>query len=334
MPPTPPPSPCAPDDILDAYAINHPEWRRPRKRLTQRAQVVLPELSQDLWVLIVGAETHTSFRARLLSKWFCRLVDESNLVDLESPTGTCTQKQLCERLLLKPAEAQRLPFDCRQLSRYAEAYIFDLATCVPLAFDIFGADEILKRKHARFLRIQKSDSLPERKKKALESRLAKLSVWWEAHSNDLHWSKPSEWKEWMHTYNISNSTTIDVFFKESVSAPSFGFVTNYIQNQSTRVKALLVKLEANGLHLRDDSRICKAYLQAAPICGFETPTEIAHEMAFMRWLHEHTDYEMKVECMVQELRAQNDSRYYCGIYSDARHLAKREFDAPKTWPWM
>ena len=290
------------------------------------------DLPIDLWTLIVGCDVYASLRARVLSKWHRDLVDENEFVDIKPLDGTCVQKELCARLSLKPDEARRLPYTSVAFGRYGEMHIFDLAVCVPLAFDLIGVDTILKRQHAKAIRLEKSASLPSRRRKGLESRTDKLDCWW---SSDLHWSSRFEWKEWMSRHGLDIPAPVAGYLRESVSAPSFSSVVATLNRMSTRTANLVQELALYELQLRSDSRLCKAYILGLGLpTEFNTPSKIAHQMAFMHWLHTCTDYEHQVEVEVEALCEDNDGRYYSGIYRDAQDGVKCRFTPPDQWPWM
>lgn len=94
-------------------------------------------------------------------------------------------------------------------------------------------------------------------------------------------------------------------------------------------------LDALGLARGADSRLCEAYEAGAPIAGFATPVAIADEMAYMRWLHECTDYEAQLRLRVDDLR-NAAGRFYHDIKNEAcdevrsRYVSRR----PATWPWQ
>jgi hypothetical protein len=56
-------------------------------------------------------------------------------------------------------------------------------------------------------------------------------------------------------------------------------------------------------------------------------------MAFMNYLHEYTDYREKVEDEVEAL-ADEYGGYYQGIWREASHYVKEEYERPDSWPWL
>lgn len=106
-----------------------------------------------------------------------------------------------------------------------------------------------------------------------------------------------------------------------------------------RQHTLCAALAALKLELRSDSRLCEQY-----ILGDNTlaPGVIANEMAIMKWLYQHTNYNRRVQ---QEAEAEfaryemfRDERPSAHeIYADARAHVKALYlkrNKPTTWPWL
>ena len=91
-------------------------------------------------------------------------------------------------------------------------------------------------------------------------------------------------------------------------------------------------LMAKKLQLRDDSVICKKYIDGH---GDRDINEIVHEMALMHWLHNYTTYKTDLSRMVDHLVARHGvfkgvwrkAATHIKIYHTACHM-------PESWPWL
>lgn len=107
-----------------------------------------------------------------------------------------------------------------------------------------------------------------------------------------------------------------------------------LAGQKLQRRIELVTALANvGLVLRGDSELCSTYINGTSP-GKEFGVEmIVNEMAFMRYLHEYTDYPTRVE---QEATFLSDwyGGYYPGIWKEAAAIAKTAYTPPPSWPWL
>ena len=120
-----------------------------------------------------------------------------------------------------------------------------------------------------------------------------------------------------------------------------------IQDRRCRKNMLHDALAKVGCTFRNDSKLCHRYLHKHIYPTFNmNADEIAHKMAYMKWLHEHVNiaYKKKIEETVHDIALQNndDDEYeqndgfYSGIYLDVAKKVQQlpEFQTPSKWPWL
>ena len=91
-------------------------------------------------------------------------------------------------------------------------------------------------------------------------------------------------------------------------------------------------LLAQKLELRDDSVICKKYIDGN---GDKNVDEIVHEMALMHWLHNYTSYKSDLPRMVDHLVTRHG--VFKGVWRKAATQIKTCHTVchmPKSWPWL
>jgi hypothetical protein len=98
-----------------------------------------------------------------------------------------------------------------------------------------------------------------------------------------------------------------------------------------REDLLIDALEELGLSLRGDSSLCDAFIDGGLAMSAD---EVAEEMAFMKYLHDFTDYRKRVETEVESLKKENDGYYPTGVWRMASDAIKSHFVKPETWPWL
>lgn len=290
----------------------------------------LVDLPEDPWRLILSMDTSVAVCARRLSKTFCAIASQVG-IEIKKPTGTCTQKQFCERLALTPAEAKTFPFVIKGVTRYCDVHVFDLAVCVPLVFDRLGAETIAKRLDKRDARRGKAVDLPTRRKDAAAARRAKLDAWMATDATMP--SSTTAWTAGLRQRHIKPPAIVEKFLTESLTAPALKAVKQAIADHALRAQQLDAALATYALTRRDDSRLCEAFDAGEPIGGFDTAAKVAREMAFMHWLHNYTDYDATFEQELERVR-EEAGRFFPGIHAVARDYAKSEFTPPTAWPWL
>jgi len=286
-------------------------------------------LPAEIWARVFAGDAVAANRARSLSTEMRAMADQEAVV-VACQSKTATQKQICDLLALKPAEAQELPFRVQSATRFANVHIFDLLTCVPLACDLFGTAELRARAEKKRLLTEKRASAGERAVEAAAKRRSKLDAWL---AQQCVAASTAEWLGSIKASGTAAPALALKFVAETVTAPSFKSVTAEVSAFALRCKQLTTALQGLGLTRRKDSRLCAAFEAGEPIPGFTSVARIAREMAFMRWLHESTDYEERVEERVEELRDEA-GHFYPGINNDARDEVKAEMDPPEVWPWL
>lgn len=102
-----------------------------------------------------------------------------------------------------------------------------------------------------------------------------------------------------------------------------------LDQETARKEQIIDELAKWGCKLRDDSHLCSEFIHR----GIGDPVLIAQEMAYMRYLHNHTRYPAEVKRLVREF-AQDAEGFYAGIRSEASEAAKELFPPPEHWPWL
>jgi hypothetical protein len=96
------------------------------------------------------------------------------------------------------------------------------------------------------------------------------------------------------------------------------------QERCNQISNALAKV---GCTLRQDSHICREFIENGRGCI----NEIADKMAFLRWLHEYTDYKNKLEF---EIQTQDDKYgFYPGISLVCAQEVQGLYHPPSQWPW-
>lgn len=103
------------------------------------------------------------------------------------------------------------------------------------------------------------------------------------------------------------------------------------QLRENRRQTLQDALENVGVEWRDDSELCEMYISSNKTC-LEL-NQVVEEMAFMKYLHNYTDYKCRLEKEVEYLCSM-EGYYYQGIWRDASDSVKCKYKAPHTWPWL
>lgn len=107
------------------------------------------------------------------------------------------------------------------------------------------------------------------------------------------------------------------------------FPMNYVK-KSMRLQEITDALKILRLEPRTDSELCRDYIEGVSYQPIET---IVETMAFMRYLHEYTDYKSKLEECVMYLR-NTYGCFYTGIWRDASEFCQKQYDIPDKWPWL
>jgi hypothetical protein len=100
--------------------------------------------------------------------------------------------------------------------------------------------------------------------------------------------------------------------------------------QEVRRNELVNALEMLGLVLRSDSELCDKYIKGSRDAW--SLNALVDEMAFMKYLHEYTDYETRLEKEVKHIADYNG--YYNGIWREAAEYTKQRYTRPTVWPWI
>lgn len=100
--------------------------------------------------------------------------------------------------------------------------------------------------------------------------------------------------------------------------------------QEARKKELVGALDKVGLELRYDSELCERYIKGSSSAW--SLDAVVKEMAFMKYLHEYTDYSTRLEEEVEQI-AKYDG-YYSGIWREAADYTKQRYTRPDVWPWL
>lgn len=109
---------------------------------------------------------------------------------------------------------------------------------------------------------------------------------------------------------------------------------NKLKRETLRRGVLEAALDKVGVQLRDDSELCKSYIEGSKLAkNWIQLNDIVNEMAFMKYLHEYTDYNTKLEQEVYELKMEY-GYYYQGIWRDASEFVKLQYTVPDKWPWV
>lgn len=98
--------------------------------------------------------------------------------------------------------------------------------------------------------------------------------------------------------------------------------------KNERESRLKHELQRLGCTLRPDSHICSLFIQN----GNGDPRLIAEHMAYMRWLHEYTDYSVRLDEEVQAFGEENG--FYHGIAFHVGQMLQEEYNVPPHWPWL
>jgi hypothetical protein len=103
------------------------------------------------------------------------------------------------------------------------------------------------------------------------------------------------------------------------------------EKMDKREDLLIDALEELGLSLRGDSSLCEAFINGGLSMS---ANEVAEEMAFMKYLHEFTDYRKRVKAEVESLMEENEGYYPMGVWRMASDAIKSHFVKPEAWPWL
>jgi hypothetical protein len=103
------------------------------------------------------------------------------------------------------------------------------------------------------------------------------------------------------------------------------------ENRNQREDLLIDALEELGLSLRGDSSLCEEFIDGGLSMS---ANEVAEEMAFMKYLHDFTDYRKRVKAEVESLKEENEGYYPTGVWRMASDAIKSQFVKPETWPWL
>lgn len=102
-----------------------------------------------------------------------------------------------------------------------------------------------------------------------------------------------------------------------------------------RKNSLIRALEKKGLVLRNDSRLCEAYIQGKKRLQNMSLTLnfIVHQMCIMKYLYEYTPYQTLVEQEVKNI-AEEYEYYPHGVYMMAQERIKAQIPIPGVFPWL
>lgn len=330
----------------------------------------VPSLPDEVWTTnIFSSDLLTAYRGRALSKTL-RLDLEENVIRprfgfvLNCGSPVVNQGRVQELFCLSVDEARRLPHTQHRLGRYAIEHRFRVFKVHRLLQERLGPVELRRRITTRETRKRKraegEEDLPQRKRKAAETRLASLSgairaaklgdsleVWataLAARADDDAVADPLT-NYYLKSYLADDVLKPPVTLKaviEEVKAMEARYSTERIADRAQiaslkqkRCDDLRAALSALKLQRRSDSALCDAYERGRPIGGFNTPEMVAAQMAWMHWLHNYTIYTHRLRDCVEELR-DDAGHYYDGINADARDEVQHrsEFQPPPQWPWM
>lgn len=100
--------------------------------------------------------------------------------------------------------------------------------------------------------------------------------------------------------------------------------------RSARLEELQNALSVIGITVRYDSELCQDYIEGRTTVELG---DLVEKLAFMKYLHEYTDYKEQLETEVQHLRLQFGC-FYPGIWKEAGEFVKLQYVIPDVWPWL
>lgn len=107
--------------------------------------------------------------------------------------------------------------------------------------------------------------------------------------------------------------------------------------KDSREKELTQALAKIGLVIRDDSYLCKQYIEGKVNSNFPSLDSVVTRMAQMHYLYEYCNFEKYKRLAYEDIRQQGFLGYiYPGEISDtAESMALKKYGKyPETWPWL
>lgn len=101
-------------------------------------------------------------------------------------------------------------------------------------------------------------------------------------------------------------------------------------NKELRKSELIKALKEKKLKLRNDSYLCEQYIEGKLKNKLNF---VVREMCFMKYLHDYTDFQERVDDYVEE--ANEEYGYYPrGIWMEAHEYIKSKYTLPDVLPWL
>ena len=267
-------------------------------------------------------------------------------IDLSSSSsGEVTVTTLRSALLMSKEEADAFEFEVAKqdpLGRYA-TYL-QLSVAMEHAVRTLGGwAEVARRVEKKRERDRKREDLRRRKIQALEKRCEALNAW--AEKYELL-GKHTTVKGWImdHIGTCLVSQDLRDYVEKPALKPHLTFeaakeklkaTVKIASERESRQVALLAALDRLKLALRPGSSLCNQFLRGDSPHSAET---VAATMAYMHWLHSHTNgaYKAAVRAEVLVLRDELEMGYFYGIRREAADSVKwdPEFSPPEKWPWL
>lgn len=268
-------------------------------------------------------------------------------IDLSpSSSGEVNMTTLRSALLMSREEADACEFEVEErrggYGRYA-TYVLKPSVAMERAVRTLGGwEEVARRVERKRERKRKREDLGLRQIEAVKKRCAALDTWAKKtkllgkHTTVEGWIKAhsgtcvvsQELRDYVEKPVLKPPLKVDAA-KEALQAT----VKAENERGSRRVE-LVAALDRLKLALRPDSSLCSQFLNGDSPHSSQT---VAATMAYMHWLHSHTNsaYKQAVRAEVQSLR-DDTGRYFDGINREAAEAVKlsRKFAPPAKWPWL
>lgn len=116
-------------------------------------------------------------------------------------------------------------------------------------------------------------------------------------------------------------------------------MTNYYQNftEEERKDMLERDFEKLGIEMREDSKLCKKFIENGHLTVYSSTLKIATRMAEMNYLHNYTDYPEILKQKYEEYKEKLDNGkiHFIKPQVEAEYIALMpNVKYPETWPWM